>query len=113
MLLQGQSSLGSLGPWGPAKRYWRGNEPERDIVAQSLDGRRLLLGEARWRSGAMTEAEVARRFHELMRKGVPPVPGSESLKPVYALFAPEIASQGAGQEDRCLVDAEAVVSALA
>ena len=33
-------SLADLGPWEPAQRYWRRNEPEYDVVARSVDGRR-------------------------------------------------------------------------
>ena len=40
-------SLADLGPWEPAQRYWRRNEPEYDVVARSVDGRRLLVGEAK------------------------------------------------------------------
>ena len=41
------SPLADLGPWEPAQRYWRRNEPEYDVVARSVDGRRLLIGEAK------------------------------------------------------------------
>lgn len=35
--------------WKPAKRWWRGSrDGEIDIVSESLDGKRLLLGEAKW-----------------------------------------------------------------
>ncbi|MBA2319574.1 MAG: ATP-binding protein [Deltaproteobacteria bacterium] len=40
-----------LGPWGPAARWWQGNAPEWDVVARSVDGRRVLLGEAKLRTG--------------------------------------------------------------
>ena len=42
------SPLSELGPWGLARRYWKENNPEWDIVAESLDGKRLLLGEVKW-----------------------------------------------------------------
>ena len=29
-------------------RYWRGNDPELDIVARSVAGSDILLGEAKW-----------------------------------------------------------------
>lgn len=41
------TALGSLGPWAPAGRWWRGNEREWDVVARSVDGRRLLVGEVK------------------------------------------------------------------
>ena len=43
--------LGALGPWEPAQRYWRRNEPELDLVARSVDGGRLLVGEVKWTGG--------------------------------------------------------------
>jgi AAA+ ATPase superfamily predicted ATPase len=39
--------LGALGPWGPVSRWWRGGDPEWDLVSRSLDGRRILVGEAK------------------------------------------------------------------
>ena len=40
-------SAGALGPWRPARRYWRGGDPEYDAVAESVDGSRVLVGEAK------------------------------------------------------------------
>jgi AAA+ ATPase superfamily predicted ATPase len=37
--------------WGPARRWWQGNCPEVDLVAQSLDGTALLLGECKLAEG--------------------------------------------------------------
>lgn len=39
--LDPRSPLGALGPWGPASRWWRGGDPEWDLVSRSLDGRRV------------------------------------------------------------------------
>jgi len=33
--------------WGPARRWWHGNGPEIDVVAQSTDGAALLVGECK------------------------------------------------------------------
>ena len=35
-------------PFEPARRYWRGNAPEYDVVALSVDDPRMLVGEAKW-----------------------------------------------------------------
>lgn len=51
-----KSAIAAFGPWGPAARWWHKNEPEWDIVARSLDGRRLLLGEAKMRVGSVDAA---------------------------------------------------------
>ena len=40
--------LRSYGPFEPAQRYWKGGEPELDVVARSVDERSLLVGEAKW-----------------------------------------------------------------
>ena len=48
LLHRADTPLADLGPFEPAQRYWRGNAPERDVVARSIDGRRLLVGEAKW-----------------------------------------------------------------
>ena len=54
------SPLGALGPWGPAQRYWRRNEPELDVVARSVDGKRLLVGEVEWTTGGRLRARPQR-----------------------------------------------------
>lgn len=104
--------LGALGPWEPAKRYWRGSSPEWDIVSRSLDGQRLLLGEARWSWGRLGAAELQRGFHDLVRKGVPPVPGGAPGRIVHAVFAPEAPETAAHGRPFCVVDAETVLSCL-
>ena len=43
--------------WGPARRWWGtgsdGGPMEVDVVAESLDGRAVLLGEAKWNAAAV------------------------------------------------------------
>ena len=48
LLHRSDTTLAEIGPWEPAQRYWRGNAPELDVVARSVDGRRLLVGEVEW-----------------------------------------------------------------
>lgn len=87
--LPASSVVGALGPWGPAARWWHKNEPEWDIVARSLDGRRLLLGEAKVRVGSVDAALRALATRE-PPKGLGP---AEEL--VRALFVVD-ADGGAG-----------------
>jgi hypothetical protein len=75
------SPVGALGPWEPAQRYWRRNEPELDLVARSVDGKRLLVGEVKWTAD--------RRF------GRPPeepatahLPGAREAEIIHARFLP-------------------------
>jgi AAA+ ATPase superfamily predicted ATPase len=108
----GTSELGKLGPWEPAKRYWRGNLPEWSIIAKSIDGKRLLIGEAKWNDTATEERQIGGYFGELLRKGLPPLPKIDELEVIYALFVPELGSRSTGDPLRFLVDAETVLSAL-
>ena len=43
LLHRSDTTLAGLGPWEPAQRYWRGNAPEPDVVARSVDGRRARV----------------------------------------------------------------------
>ena len=99
-------TLAALGPWEPAQRYWRGNEPEYDVVARSVDGRRLLVGEAKWRSrpaSAMALRPPA---------DTPPAPGIGDLEVVRATFAPRMTGATSAAADLHVLDAGAVFSAL-
>ena len=98
-------TLGQLGPWEPAQRYWRGNEPELDVVARSVDGRRLLVGEAKWPSRPVPAA-----FR--LPGGVPPAPGIGDMEVVRATFAPRTTGATAPAVDIHIVDGRAVFAAL-
>ena len=82
-LHRGDTPLARLGPWEPARRHWRGNAPELDVVARSVDGRRLLVGEAKWssRSGPVSQAGPLSAIGAL--------PGAAGLEVVGARFVPE------------------------
>lgn len=98
--------LARLGPWEPARRYWRGNAPELDVVAQSVDGRRLLVGEAKWsaRSGPVSRAGPL--------PDVSTLPGAPGMEVVGVRFVPE-ASVGTDPTTGVhLVDASDVLSVL-
>ena len=67
-LVQVEGTLSALGPWGPARRYWYGSGPEWDIVAESLDKKRLLLGEAKWLQQEITEETIKKITYTLLKK---------------------------------------------
>lgn len=69
-LLQ-KGPLSKYGPWHPASRWWRGQGPEWDIVSLSLDGKHLLLGEAKWRRQQAGLQLLDKVSDELTSKGVP------------------------------------------
>ena len=98
--------LAPLGPWEPARRYWRGNAPELDVVARSVDGRRLLVGEAKWsaRSGPVSRAGPL--------PGIGGVPGTAGLEAVGVRFVPEASARIDASTGVHLVDASDVLSVL-
>lgn len=89
-----ESPLAELGPWGPAGRWWRSNEPEWDLVSRSLDGDTLLLGEVKWSARSWGSRGVERSVDELRARPAPsirPLPGESSI--LRALFVPALSRQ--------------------
>jgi AAA+ ATPase superfamily predicted ATPase len=75
--------------YGPARRYWRGDGPEWDMIAESLDGRSLLVGEAKWTERHPTASALTEAARRLIAKGVPPVPRRPEARIIrYAIFVP-------------------------
>ncbi len=91
--LRRPAALAKLGPWGPAARWWKGNEPEWDIVAASVDGVHLLLGEVKWSRNPYTAARLERSRAEVMARKRPDL-GEKYGRAVEqrVLFVPEIAT---------------------
>jgi AAA+ ATPase superfamily predicted ATPase len=75
------------GPWGPAARFWGGSGPEWDLVARSLDGKSLLLGEAKW-SETGGEDPTAGAMRDLEAKGVPPLDLPRGVRIARVVFVP-------------------------
>jgi AAA+ ATPase superfamily predicted ATPase len=73
-----RNAVPRLGDWSTASRWWRGNEPEWDVVAESIDRTRLLVGEVKLR-GSQRDVE------SLLRRPPPPFAGRRTV--VRALFA--------------------------
>lgn len=87
------SRLGREGPWGPAGRWWRGNAPEWDILALSMDGRKLLLGEAKWSLQPFTRRKIEALAQALARRPAPEISGARRHREVVrALFLPSVAA---------------------
>ena len=100
------SPLADLGAWEPAQRYWRRNEPEYDVVARSVNGRRLLIGEAKSASRPLSAAAL--RFHP----SAPPIPGAGELEIVPVVFAPLGAADPAVNTGVHVIDARTVFAVL-
>lgn len=102
--LQGSGALARSGPWGAAGRWWKGSSAEWDVVAESTDGKRLLLGEAKWSRKPFTNRALDTEIHTLVAKPVPDLPAKyRRLEVVRALFVPEIAPDLRRRRADCLV----------
>ena len=97
------SPLAALGPWKAPRRYRGRVGPIVDLVALSEDGRRVLVGEARWRT-----TPRSRRAREQVANQIP---GVRDLEVVHATFVPEGRRQS-GDRGAHVVDAETVLAAL-
>ena len=106
LLHRSDAALGKLGPWEPAQRHWRGNAPELDIVARSVDGLRLLVGEAKWTKTPPDAASA------IPRGDLGPMLGVDSAQLCKALFAP-LHGKPKDETSTHLVDARTVMRSLA
>jgi hypothetical protein len=85
------SRVGRLGPWGPGARWWRGDTPEWDLVAETQDRQCLLLGEVKWSMRPLSRSAVERLGKELLGKPAPPVSRKRAAKDtVRVLFVPDV-----------------------
>jgi AAA+ ATPase superfamily predicted ATPase len=99
------------GTWGPASRWWHGAQPEWDVVSESLDGERVLLGEVKWSSRPFNRKTLETALRELAAKPIPPLPsGLAGAQIVRALFVPEIDGRP-GAVARDLQDVELITAA--
>ena len=65
------TNLGKRGPWGPAARWWKGEAAEWDLVAESMDGSHLLLGEVKWSNKPLADRALQRITRALASKPMP------------------------------------------
>jgi len=92
------------GPWKPAARWWKRNMVEWDIVAESTDGKKLLLGEVKWSRTAFSASAVARELRTLEAKPCPELSSRFAQhRIVRTLFVPEIAKGVRRRQGDCLV----------
>ncbi len=80
------------GNWKVASRWWQGNAPEWDIVAETLDGKGLLLGEVKWSQKPMSRATIEKAKRELAARPAPALGAKwDRLEKQRALFVPAVA----------------------
>ncbi len=89
--------LGRRGPWGPASRWWKANEPEWDIVSECLDGKQpegkqLLVGDAKWSGRPWTKRAIEGERRALARRSLPALQTRyRDHNVIRVLFVPELA----------------------
>lgn len=80
--------------WGPASRWWHGNQPEWDVVGESIHGGRVLLGEAKWSERPFDRKALDPILRALAARPAPPLPsrlaGTEAIR---ALFVPKVSGK--------------------
>ncbi|MCB9878116.1 MAG: hypothetical protein H6835_10985 [Planctomycetes bacterium] len=103
---------GVLGlPFGRAQRYWRGGDPEFDIVATD-DGDTHLLGEVKWSPETASADMLAKTYAQLLAKGAPPRADANIVR---ALFVPRLPPKRPKSipPELHLIDAATVMAAFA
>jgi len=75
--------------FGKASRYWHGNGPEWDIIAESVDAKTWLIGESKWVDKMPTIQWVYKTIEQLKNKGIPKIDRKANLQIIYALFIPK------------------------
>ncbi len=99
--------------YGPARRFWHGAGPEWDAVAESLDGRTLLVAEAKWPARDPTASGIADAARALSASGVAPVERRHATAVRYVLFVPRRPRNGSRSvEGVDLIDATDVLAVL-
>jgi AAA+ ATPase superfamily predicted ATPase len=88
-----RGALGRLGPWRPPVRYWRGSEPEWDLVADAVTGRSTLVGDAWFAARPATANVLEREAARLAARQLPSILADRDV--VRALFVPAVAPKTA------------------
>jgi len=76
--------------WNPARRYWKGNQAEWDVVSTSLDDETVILGECKSMSRPVGTTDMNKIIRALMAKPLPAVRGIDRRQCEYVIFVPEL-----------------------
>ena len=98
-------------PCNPGARYWENQGNEWDVVSDSLDGKFLLIGEAKWLKKTPSVAWVYKTLEALKAKGVPKEL-LERRQKRFILFLAEKPLHLTLPEDCKVVDAAEVLGSL-
>jgi AAA+ ATPase superfamily predicted ATPase len=98
--------------YGKASRYWHGQEPEWDAIAEPCTAGPLFLGEAKWIEKTASEKWILQAFNELKNKTVPSICRIPHRKIIYGLFVPEKPKKVILPKDARLFDAADLLNSL-
>jgi AAA+ ATPase superfamily predicted ATPase len=98
--------------FGPAARFWQAQGPEWDVIAQSMDHKTTLIGEAKWFSKNPSNRMIQTLINELKNKGIPPIQRSHNGHTLYVLFLPEKPKKIDLPSDVIILDADDVIQAF-
>lgn len=85
-------SIARLGAFQPPQRWWSGNAPEWDLIADAVDGRSTLIGEARFVRRVLGARELEAEARRLAARPLPtPLAERDPKTIVRALFVPATA----------------------
>jgi hypothetical protein len=88
--LPSSTRLGLQGPWQLASRWWSAALPEWDLISESVDRRKLLLGEAKWNARPIRGRALQQALGETASKPAPALPEKYRRHTIVrALFVPE------------------------
>ncbi|HVS10008.1 MAG TPA: ATP-binding protein [Planctomycetota bacterium] len=90
--LSRSSALGKHGPFATGSRWWRGSDPEWDVVSESEDGV-LLLGEVKWSARSLGRESIAAAVGRLATRAPPALPRRFAQhRPIRVLFVASLQS---------------------
>lgn len=72
--------------WGPASRFWKGNDPEWDIISISLDKKYILIGEVKFKETGISKSDIDKYKQSLFKKGLPQIKNIDKYNICYTLF---------------------------
>jgi hypothetical protein len=105
--------LGEAGDWEPARRFWHGEGPEWDVISQTIDEGRVLLGEVKWSEHPMDAPKLRTLARKLLAKGIPPIKGLREKDTLRVLFVPDVTGETPGEIDGVhVVTGEQVLSEM-
>lgn len=98
--------------YGQAKRFWHRQEPEWDLLAESVDGKKILIGEAKWLTKTPSSSWIHQQMESLKNKGIPTVFRAKNIKPLYMLFIPEKPDKLVLSDNVKIFDAQDILKAI-